>query len=235
MKTLPYLFTRVLTPLLLTAHLTHAQETGNKLSGGFGHFAGSYETVNLSEFNTTLSAAGYLEVPTSYMSFGGAGYFVIRNVLLGGGGASLDSYQVAGDSTLTEIGGGYGFVSVGYVFATGRRAIFYPNIGMGGGGFTAQLGKTGATQDFTQQLLSPHGRFQAGAGGYFVNVQLAWQTMVGTETRSGWSIGLKAGYRFGALGWQTHVNGNRGINSPRMNMNGFYASIIIGGGSLVGS
>jgi hypothetical protein len=216
-------------------NLANAQEktTRSKYSGGFGHFACSYESVNLSELNTTLGRYGYKALPQSYPSFGGAGYFVIDNILIGGGGGSLMGYEQQSDSTVVNMSSGYGFGAVGYVFSTGKRSFFYPNVGIGGGGFDLQLGKTGASSSFEEQLQNPRGRFFSSAGGLFYNVQLAWQTMLGTSEKAGWSIGIKAGYKFTSSDWSLDVNGQGGNDSPKVSLAGYYITITLGGGALM--
>ncbi len=228
----------IITCLFCGAVLPTAAQTEknprSKHTGGFGHFNGSYETVNLGELNTLLEQTGYPALSPAYLSFGGSGYFVIKNVLFGGGGASLSGQNFESDTTVLNMSGGYGYFSLGYLISSGKRSFFYPNVGLGLGGFGFQLGKKGATTDFREQLETPGGRFHSDAGGYFINLQMAWQRMFGTGSKKGWSLGFKAGYKISPSTWNLNVNGEKSSNAPGINMNGIYASISIGGGTLFG-
>lgn len=226
--------TTIMILLITCCGIAAAQEEKSRArhTGGFGHFAGSYETVELGALNTMLKTYGYNELPESMLSFGGGGAFVIRNFVIAMGGASLSGYQGSTDSTIISMSGGYGYLGGGYLISPGKRSFFYPNIGAGAGGFTMQLGKKGATPDFQDQLTLPRGRFQTGAGGAFINAQLAWQIMLGTGTKQGWSVGVKAGYRMSAGKWVMDVNGEDARNSPSVNLNGYYITLTLGGGGL---
>jgi len=229
--------TRLITVFIISAGLftmAIAQEktTSSKYSGGFGHFAFAYESVNLSQLNSSLKKEGYGTVPLSYPSFGGAGYLVIHNFLIGAGGASLLGYTSQRDSNITSISSGYGFGALGYVFSSGKRSFFYPNIGIGGGGFSLQTGKNGHSTDFEQQLHNPRGRFFSEAGGVFYNLQLAWQIMLGSEDKAGWSLGFKAGYKFTSSDWSLDVNGQKNSGNPKVSLAGYYLSVTLGGGAI---
>jgi hypothetical protein len=232
MKTITYKL--ILTGLMLSmACRYNAQETtpNGKLYGGFGHFGFSWEQLNIDNLNTALARNGYGKLETGVSSFGGGGYFCIGNLLLGGGGAWLSTTQTHNADNSVTFKGGYGSFMIGYAIPTDKRSIFYPAIGIGGGGFDLIIKQKSPSTNFSQQINAPNGTLNAGAGGWLLNAQLGYQRFFGGKGREGFSIGLKAGYKFSPT-WVVSLNDAPMDNAPAINMNGFYATLTLGGGSL---
>ena len=203
-----------------------------KYSGGFGYFSFAGEQLNFDGLNKTMSANGYSKINNKSGSFGGGGYFMFNNFMIGGSGASLMNTQTSSSSNSLSLKGGYGFCNIGYMVYSGKRSLLYPAIGVGGGGYDIALSKNNFQGDFTQQLNAPTGMLTAKAGGWMLNAQLTYQHFLSKSVSGGWFIGLKAGYRFAPTDWNITVNNNTLNNSPKINMNGAYISILLGGGGL---
>jgi hypothetical protein len=126
--------------------------------------------------------------------------------------------------------------NLGYIVHQGKRSILYPMLGAGGGDFTMLISqKMNSNADFKGQLNTPAGSSQMQAGGLMLQAQLAWQYTFYGEGKSGFFVGVKGGYRYCPNTWKLNVNGSALSNSPGINMNGAYITLIIGGGGLTPS
>lgn len=223
----------LLLSLRLGAQTENAQGPKN-LYGGFGHLNFSGEQLNLGDLNTSLSANGYGKISPYTGSFGGGGAFVIHNFVIGGGGAWLMNTSTQNGTNTFNIKGGYGHFNFGYVAYTGKRSLLYPTLGIGGGGYNILISQKNPKEDFPQQLNTPQGTMNLGAGGWMATVQLSYQYFFNKNTTEGFCIGIKAGYKYSPYNWRTTMLNNSSIgNSPSMNMNGVYITLFLGGGSVL--
>jgi hypothetical protein len=231
MKTIMYKL--LLTGILLLTSRYYAQETAStgKLYGGFGAFGFSWEQLNIGSLNTALTGNGYGQLQTSVPSFGGGGYFCIGNILIGGYGSWLSSTQTHNADNSANFKGGYGSFMMGYAFAKGKRSLFYPAIGIGGGGFDLVINEKSSSANFSQQINKPNGTLNAGAGGWIVNAQIGYQRFFGGKDLEGFLVGVKAGYKFSPA-WTISSTSGPMDNAPAINMNGLYVTITLGGGGL---
>lgn len=217
----------------LTAGAQDSLSKKTRLNGGFGHFNFSLEQLNLDKMNSTLSANGFEKLNPLTFSYGGGGAFCVSNFVIGGGGAWLAGSRVRNTDRSLNIKGGYGYFSLGYILFSGRRYVLYPSLGIGGGGYSMIISKKDTLHGFSEQLNSPSGMVTADAGGWMTNVQLSYQYFFNNAGTQGFFIGIRAGYKYSPSGWKISVNDNELSGAPTMNMNGFYATIILGGGSLM--
>lgn len=226
----------VLFTLCIASASLFAQEKGEisskKLSGGFGHTSFIAQQINIGNLNNVLTANGYGNISTTQLAWGGGGNFVFNNFMIGGEGAGFIGSRTSNGFNSMNLKGGYGFLNVGYAFSADKKGIFYPMIGAGLAGFDMYVRKKDANANFEDQINSPSGSAVINAGGFVLNAQLAYQHFFFFEGKSGILLGLKAGYRYSPSSWNMDINGNRLNNAPAVNMNGFYAGIIIGGGGL---
>jgi hypothetical protein len=228
--------TGMLLPALFAVFMTTGQTLEKKpqsLSGGFGHFSFTEQTLNISSLNSLLKAGNYSQINPNQFAWGGGGNFVIRNFLLGGEGAGFMNSKTSNSVNSLSFTGGYGMFNFGYIAHSGKRSILYPAIGAGGGGFTMIISqKANGNADFKDQLDTPAGSSQMQAGGLILQAQLAWQYTFWGQEKTGFFIGVKGGYRYCPNTWKLNVNGSALSNSPGINMSGAYITLIIGGGGL---
>jgi hypothetical protein len=222
---------------LFTATFFSAQEQKakckhEKLWGGIGHISFSGEQLNLSDLNKSLEGSSYPSIPLNSTSFGGGGVFILNNVVVGGGGAWLMNQKTQNPLSSVNLKGGYGYFSLGYVVYSNKRSLLYPTLGIGGGGYTIMVDQKNSPKDFSQQLNSPNGMVALDAGGWMANFQLSYHYFFTGKDKEGFFIGLKAGYKYSPYNWTTSINDNRLNNSPKINMNGFYATLVLGGGNI---
>lgn len=234
MKTTAFYF-YLLLALLAGCHVKAQTETApsRALYGGFGHLNFSAEQLNLGGLNASLSSGSYGSIQPYTSSFGGGGSFAIHNFLIGGGGAWLMHSNAQSPENDLNLKGGYGYFSFGYIVHSGKRSILYPAIGLGGGGYDITISRKNTKEDFSQQLNSPQGMIALEAGGWLGTAQISYQYFFSKNATEGFFIGVKAGYRYSPYNWHTTMNNTDISNAPKINMNGFYVTLILGGGSLL--
>src|SRR5688572_13761088 len=150
--------TLLLVMLLFGAQCIRSQDEQKcrNLSGGIGHLNFSGEQINIGNLNSVLSANNYNTIHPITSSFGGGGLFSLRNFLFGGGGAWLMNSKTANPVNDVKLKGGYGYFNFGYLVYSGKRSLFYPTLGIGGGGYTILVKqKNTSANDFEQQLNNP--------------------------------------------------------------------------------
>jgi len=219
--------------ILLTvasAQTEPSDKSPKKINGGFAHLNFSGEQLNLANLNSLLSFNNYGAISSTNFSFGGSGAYVINNFIAGGGGAWLTNSKTGNSSNSLDLKGGYGYFNFGYVVRSNKHSLLYPTVGIGGGGYTILVNKNNQQNDFSQQLKSPSGMISLDAGGWMTTIQLTYQYYLSKKTLEGFCIGIKAGYKYSPYNWSTKMNNTTLANSPKINMNGFYLTIILGGG-----
>lgn len=202
------------------------------LCGGIGHLNFSAEQLNISGLNTALNSEYYNTVNPYSVSFGGGGHYVFGRIMVGGGGAWLMNSRTQNNNNTVKLKGGYGYFSLGYLLLKNKRSLLYPGLGIGGGGYDILITKKNARNDFRQQLNSPEGMAGIEASGWLMSAQLTYKLFLSKNTTEGFCIGLRAGYRYSPYNWHTSLNNTVLANSPTLNMNGLYVSLLLGGGSV---
>ena len=84
--------------------------------------------------------------------------------------------------------------------------------------------------DFSQQLNSPSTSINAETGGLILNLHLSYHYFFKRTETTTFFIGLKGGYRYSPGNWKITMNDNTIDGSPGINMNGFFMTVILGGG-----
>jgi hypothetical protein len=229
-------YSTIFTIVILAINSISAQEASkhhSALYGGFGYFGFAGEQHNLAEFNKSLSAVGYKEISIYNTSFGGGGNFIIHNFLIGGHGAWISGNRTENANNYLNIQGGYGLFNLGYVVFSDIKSVLYPEIGLGGGGFDITISEKNINTDFENQLRRPTNMTTITTGGLLINTSFGYLRFFNKASKEGLSIGLKLGYKFNPNEWMSGIDQTTMINTPKFNMSGFYASIIIGGGGIV--
>jgi hypothetical protein len=128
---------------------------GDNISGGFGGFEFGGISYNPEELNERFKGAGIEEISGLVYTWGGRGYGVISNVVIGGSGRG-GHIKTVSDSVTIKIDIGYGLFEVGYLFPMGRRLALSPLLGIGGRDITLYTRPDLGDTDF-DMLLIPGG------------------------------------------------------------------------------
>ncbi len=220
---------------LFSANKLYSQEeqtSNKKFNGGFGYCSLSGEQQNLDALNRAFEDNGYGKINPLGASIGGGGAFVLKNMVIGGGGAWLANSHENHAGASVSMKGGYGYFSFGYLVHSGKQHVLYPSLGIGGGGYGFSITKGNPPTDFTQQLNSPAGTITTEAGGWMTNFQVNYFYFLGKHNKQGFFVGLKAGYKYSPTSWKISLNNTVLEHSPNLNMNGFFCSLVFGGGNI---
>lgn len=118
-------------------------------SGGFGHFQTGPTTGNFNKMENYLSGISNLSPSTisrGGMLAGGAGYGIVRNVLIGGQGLAANYVVSGSDNANISISYGTGMFSMGYIVYATNKFFCYPYLGIGAGGYSISIENTGTDE-----------------------------------------------------------------------------------------
>ena len=219
---------------LVAQEETEEKTKKTKEFGGMGFFHFGYNQVDLNSLNSLLSNNGYTKFPTNYLSFGGGGWAVIRNFVIGGQGHGLSGGTVTGAAYSSEIEMGYGFFDLGYMVVSGKNLKVYPVLGLGGGGVTVRINEIGTTPTFDDVLKDPKRSVELSSNGFLTKLEVNFDYILNNtgsnEGNGGFILGLTIGYTYSPSnnGWEMNERDISG--GPVTGVNGFYARLKIGGG-----
>jgi hypothetical protein len=216
-----------------------AEKESGKWYFQFG--AGKMDT---GELNTVLERAGYSvvtrsplsDMDDSFISFGLGTHGVVNGVLLGwelNGLTSRETTNAAG-AYRVSLGGGYGFVNVGYMAYSMEGLDIYPMIGIGGGGVRLKM-TSRRTLSFAQVVADPDQGAELSTGGFLLNPALGLDYMLslsGDEKReSGVVFGLRVGYVLAPLSGAWKMDQTDVAGGPQASPAGPYLRLTVGLGS----
>ncbi len=216
-----------------------AEKESGKWYFQFG--AGQMDT---GELNTILEKAGYSvvtrsplnDMSNSYISFGLGTHGVINGVLIGwelNGLTSRETTNAASTYRVT-LGGGYGFVNVGYLAYSMEGLDIYPMLGIGGGGVHLRMASR-RTLSFPQVVASPDQAVDLNTGGFLLNPSLGLDYMLslsGDEKReNGVILGLRLGYVLSPLTGAWKMDQTDVVGGPQASVAGPYVRLTVGLGS----
>ncbi|OYD15491.1 hypothetical protein CH333_05590 [candidate division WOR-3 bacterium JGI_Cruoil_03_44_89] len=200
---------------------------GREISGGFGGFEFGRISCDAAELNERFSEHGIKEIENMAYAWGGSGYGVVSNVIIGGSGRG-GSIETESDSLSIKIDMGYGLFEVGYLFPLGRMIALFPLLGIGGRNITLYSRPDLGDVDFNE-LLTPGGAgrtFTAHTNSTILSLSLAGVYRLGSFI----SMFAKAGYIHDFGGDWKLEDGAMVKNEPDFGLKGpsFSAGIVFG-------
>ena len=200
--------------------------------GGAGYFAIGTNVLGVDALNDRLSAFGYPTFGSAFLSLGGGGYGLIGGrVLLGGEGHGLirPSQSVRGRDV--SVGGGYGLATIGYLAVTRSSWRVYPQLGVGAGGFTVDIGSAGEATEFDDVLDNPNRRAELSRGSLLVSLALnATYAFSGAKEPGGFRLGVQAGYLLAPYSSDWQLDADALADGPDAGFDGPFIRLLIGGG-----
>lgn len=208
-------------------------QQATRLSGAIAYVTVSGMQLHVKQLNNALTANNYGKVNEYGFSFGGGCSYVIRKIVIGAGGAWISNSGTKGPSANLNLQGGYGYGTIGYVVHASKRSLFYPTLGLGSGGYTIRITEKNLQTDFSQQLQAPKGTVKLEAEGFMATLQFNWFYFINSSNLKGYGVGLQAGYNFSPNSWNMRMHTAKLSHSPELNMNGFFVTIMLGGGGII--
>ena len=230
----------VVLTVLAGALTAHAQETADDdeavpavyREGGAGYFAIGTNVIGIDALNDRLAAFGYPTFGSAFLSLGGGGYGVVSGrFLLGGEGHGLirPSQSVGGRNV--SAGGGYGLATIGYLAVAQSKLRVYPQVGVGAGGFTVDIGSAGTATAFDEVLNNPNRSAELSRGSLLVSLAVsATYEFSGPDEAGGFRIGLQAGYLLAPYSGDWQLDADALENGPDAGFDGPFIRLLIGGG-----
>ncbi|MGB9741959.1 MAG: hypothetical protein ACP5JB_02780 [candidate division WOR-3 bacterium] len=198
-------------------------------AGGYGAFGPTLAIVNYDSINNTFQHFGINKLAAQHWTFGGGGYLLANRMLIGGAGWGGNQTVTSESLNLfCQVSYGGGEFRAGYALLDSRYLLLVPGLGIGGGGYSINLGPYNQTLPSFDSLLAHPGRTSTvNFSGFTLNPQLAIIvpiSFVGLE--------LRGGYNFGPLGGNWELQ-DRGVlaRGPQMSKANpwFSLNIIFGG------
>lgn len=214
--------------VLMTAIVFAAKSQTEKIHGAGGHFRAGYANYSMASMNSWLDDM-YPRIRKDFISFGGSGYVVRNNLIIGGEGFGLTGATVSKDTLSVMPTIGMGMLNVGYALYRKRFFLIYPLFGVGGGGLTYQFreveGSAGRENHYKEA------DYKLKCSTFLLSVAVGADKYAIKANNKGVSIGLRFGYTF-AIQDGNWKRKNTEVSGPNLNLSGFFATIAFGGGRL---
>jgi len=216
-----------------------AQTQTKGSSGGMGYFAIGLTTFDIDDLNARLTALGYPEFSSGFISIGGGGHAIINKFVIGGEGHVLtgdeESATINSQPFKTSLTGGYGLIHFGYLVYSNSSLNVYPLLGAGLGGITFKIAENSAPS-FEQILNDPKRSVELNYGGMIATLSVNLDYIIKLkETEDGFGgiiIGLQAGYMFAPFTNDWKMDEHDISGGPAVGLNGPFVRITIGGGGM---
>ncbi len=198
--------------------------------GGSGFFAIGVNATDLGPLNARLSDAGYPTFPTDLFAIGGGGQGIVAGrLLLGGEGYGLIAPSRGFQGREVTVGGGYGLFTIGYRFRPADQLQVYPQVGVGGGGLSLEIGSTGADQ-FDDVLDNPNREASLEKGSVLLSLGAGLEyRFAPSDGSGGFQLGLRAGYLLSPYDTDWTLGEDRLADGPDAAFSGPYVRLLIGG------
>lgn len=225
--------------LLAPVQRVHGQEAPDEGppsaadEGGAGYFAIGTNVIGIDALNDRLESFGYPTFGSAFLSLGGGGYGLVGGrFLLGGEGHGLIRPAQSVQGRTVSVGGGYGLFTLGYQAWTSPTTRVYPQVGVGAGGLTVDIGSTGEATDFDDVLDDPNRRAELTRGSLLVSlaVNLTYEAFSAPDEEGGFRIGLQAGYLLAPLSSDWQLDDAALDDGPDAGFGGPFVRLLIGGG-----
>ena len=227
---------------LLVFYFLSSTNIAFAISGGIGSFSfGPVYGTNFSDMNKLLDKKGFSTASPFGIQWGGVGFGIIKNIIVGGEGYVFFVLpQPEAKDLKVSFGGALGTFNLGYVAYNTKSFILYPFIGIGAGSnsITVQE-RTGETIQFDEELLEGKKlkESRVSRGIFALSLGLGGDLLtLGKRTDEGFAgliLGFRLGYIFEPFGskWKIGNSEEKGIPSS-FSLSRIFFNITIGGGGV---
>lgn len=200
---------------------------------GAGYFAIGTNITELGPLNDRLSNAGYPTFSSEMLSIGGGGFGVAaERLLLGGEGYGLITSDAGYQGRNVSVDGGYGLFTLGYLLRPHENLRVFPQVGLGGGGLSVEIGSTGV-DDFDDVLDDPNRSATLEQGSLLLSLGAGVNYQFHPPGESGGlRVGLRAGYVLSPYTSSWQIDESTLSNGPDASLAGPFVRLTIGGGDV---
>ena len=208
-------------------------ESADLWSGHWSFMAG-WQRLDNGALDGRLDATGFPTFSSDALSLGGGGWAIRDRLVIGGNGHGLivGEHTTSDGAYRTSLAGGFGQLDIGYRLFANERASLIPVAGFGAGAMTLEIVEQGSAT-FDEILSDPRTMSRISAWGFLLDAGVAADVRVTgardvaeseSDTRSGFSIGVRVGYTFWPGDWTWDVPGG-----PDVAIRGAYVRVLVGG------
>jgi opacity protein-like surface antigen len=202
------------------------EEGSSSTTGGFGYFAMSGQQFKLAPLNILLEQHGYPTFEDKDLAFGGGGFFVLNNILIGGEGHSLREQTIANKNYELSLSLGSGSFNLGYLFLNNDNFSLYSYARIGGSTVDVTITNKNAAVSMTDIIQQPN-----------QSAHLSKQSFLATpvvgfiyKPTSGLFLGLQAGYNIVYMQRSWKVEDTALDEGPSTHIGGPFLRLTLGGG-----
>jgi hypothetical protein len=203
-----------------------------KMMGGAGYFSIGLHSAELMDLNANLEQEGFASFKANLLHYGGGGYGIIKNWIIGGEGHYYRNQEVVDSNRTSSLQGSNGMFKLGYVVLSKKGFYLYPVLGVGGGIYDLKLKQQDSLPTFPDIAANPGRSTHLTANGLVLDGALGMSfTPKGGVTGSGGpTLGLRIGYQLSPSDFKWKMDGDELSGGPTLNMDGMYVRLTIGGG-----
>ncbi len=177
--------------------ITYTMVIKFSLSGGAGGFGMWGIVQDMDELNKGFVSHNISQVKETSFGWGGAGWAVIENLWIGGGGFGTVSSSSSPDLTI-EFSYGSGFFDAGYSILNTKFFFLIPSLGLGYSGINMKLIPKSSDVPFDTLLENPARISEISIGGFTIspslNVFIPIKKFFGLLLRTGYLFSLSSSW-----------------------------------------
>jgi hypothetical protein len=200
-----------------------------KTSGGLGYFSAGFHHYDFGAVNQTLNANGIPVMDEQQVAFGGGGFGIINNLILGGEGYSFRIPEASNTAYNLNAGGGLGVFHIGYVVLNARHILVFPMLGIGGSNMNLRIYEN-SQPDFASVAADPKRGSELTMRTFVLNPSIS--AFVYPGQRKVFFVGAKVSYVASPGKSRWEMNEARVANGPGSNLSGAAIQLVIGAGGL---
>ena len=160
-------------------------------SGGFGVAGFDFE-----ELNAALNRGGFPSLDETFLGYSIGGVLQFGPLRLSSRGQLLFPRDDETGNLESRLGGGLGYLDLGYAIPLGTRTRVTPEIGVGGAVFNLRVSDTSGNPDFDEVIDSPRRSSSLRGQGFFASAGGGIDHAISVMNRVV-ILGARAGYRCG--------------------------------------
>ena len=222
----------IVTVLFLVQFDLFAQgEQGKVVTGGGGYVSIGTNFISTQSLDRSL---GQYQLPMfgsgqRFFTFGGGGGSFINRFYFGGYGEGHVGLSASNDLYKSKMSGGHGLVHIGYALSQSESFVFYPTIGIGGGGTTMRIDE-GPSYDESVSglLLAPDTKLSTGYMLLKLGLNADFPINPDPTNHGGLLLGVSAGYQLVPFSSRWKDGGDTVPELAKFDPSGFYLRLKVG-------
>ena len=206
-------------------------EQRNVVTGGGGYVSVGTNFISTQSLDRSL---GQYQLPMfgsgqNFFTLGGGGGSFINRFYFGGYGEGHLGLSASNDLYKSKMSGGHGLVHIGYALLQSESFVFYPTIGIGGGGTTMRIDEGSAyDENVSGLLLAPDTKLSTGYMLLKLGLSADFPINPDPTNHGGLLLGVSAGYQLVPFSSRWKDGGDTVPELAKFDPSGFYLRLKVG-------